>query len=90
MVLEELREYTGGEPVVTVDKATKKVTVHRHLLPASGPIVICDTNGLPWTDCEFRRKWRKVANAAGVPKGSEEHGFPARRDRGGNSGRGAG
>jgi hypothetical protein len=68
MVLEELREYTGGEPVVTVDKATKKVTVHRHLLPASGPIVICDTNGLPWTDCEFRRKWRKVANAAGVPK----------------------
>jgi hypothetical protein len=68
MVLEELRELTGGEPVVTVDKATKKVTVHRHLLPASGPIVICDTNGLPWTDCEFRRKWRKVADKAGVPK----------------------
>jgi hypothetical protein len=68
MVLEELRELTGGEPVVTIDKATKKVTVHRHLLPAAGPIVICDTNGLPWTDCEFRRKWRKVANAAGVPK----------------------
>lgn len=68
MVLEELREYTGGEPVVTIDKATKKVTVHRGLLPASGPIVICDTNGLPWTDCEFRRKWRKVADAAGVPK----------------------
>jgi hypothetical protein len=68
MVLEELRELTGGEPVVTIDKATKKVTVHRHLLPASGPIVICDTNGLPWTDCEWRRKWRKVATAAGVPK----------------------
>lgn len=68
MVLEELREVTGGEPVVTIDKATKKVTVHRHLLPAAGPIVICDTNGLPWTDSEFRRKWRKVANHAGVPK----------------------
>jgi hypothetical protein len=26
MVLEELREYTGGEPVVTVDQVTKKVT----------------------------------------------------------------
>lgn len=68
MVLEELREYTGGEPVVTIDKTTKKVIVHRHLLPTSGPVVICDTNGIPWTDSEFRRKWRKVANEAGVPK----------------------
>jgi site-specific recombinase XerD len=30
--------------------------------------VICDTNGLPWTDNEYRRKWRLVADAAGVPK----------------------
>jgi hypothetical protein len=30
--------------------------------------VICDTNGLPWTDNEYRRKWRKVANACGIPK----------------------
>lgn len=68
MVLEELREYTGGEPVVTIDSTTKKVTVHRHLLPPVGPVVLCDTNGIPWTDCEFRRKWRIVANEAGVPK----------------------
>ncbi len=68
MVLEEFREITGGEPVVTIDRATKKVTVHRHLLPAAGAIVICDTNGVPWTDSEYRRKWRKVANEAGVPK----------------------
>lgn len=68
MVLEEFREITGGEPVVTIDKATKKVTVHRHLLPAAGAIVVCDTNGIPWTDSEYRRKWRKVANEAGVPK----------------------
>jgi hypothetical protein len=68
MVLEELREYAGGQPIVTIDKATKAVTVHRHLLPEAGPIIRCDTNGIPWTDCEFRRKWRKVANAANVPK----------------------
>lgn len=68
MVLEELGELIGGEPLIVVDNVTKKVTVNRHLLPASGPIIICDTNGLPWTDNEWRRKWRKVATAAGIPK----------------------
>jgi hypothetical protein len=68
MVLEELRELAEGEELLVVDEITKKVTVNRHLLPASGPIVICDTNGLPWTDTEWRRKWRKVANACGIPK----------------------
>ena len=67
MVLEEFREM-AGEPVITIDRATKKAVVHRHLLPSSGPIVVSDTTGIPWTDSEFRRKWRKVANAAGVPK----------------------
>ncbi len=33
-----------------------------------GPIVICDTTGLPWKASEFRRKWRLVADHAGVPK----------------------
>lgn len=33
----------------------------------SGPIVICDTTGLPWKASEFRRKWRLVARHAGVP-----------------------
>jgi hypothetical protein len=68
MVLEELVEMTGGQEIIVTDKVTKKVTVNRHLLPASGPIVICDTNGLPWTNTEWRRKWRKVANACGIPK----------------------
>lgn len=54
MVLEEFREMIGGE------------VVSRHLLPSSGPVVICDTNGLPWTDNEYRRKWRKVARACGI------------------------
>jgi hypothetical protein len=35
--------------------------------PKSGPIVLCDTNALPWSAAEFRRKWRLVAAKAGVP-----------------------
>jgi hypothetical protein len=33
----------------------------------TGPLVICETSGLPWSQAEFRRKWRLVANEAGVP-----------------------
>lgn len=58
MVMFEFAIYTA----VPVDSLT------RAALPASGPIVICDVTGLPWTGNEFRRKWRLVANHAGVPK----------------------
>jgi hypothetical protein len=34
---------------------------------AAGPLVICEANRLPWSQNEFRRKWRMVANEAGVP-----------------------
>lgn len=33
-----------------------------------GPMIICEFSNLPWTTNEFRRKWRMVANKAGVPK----------------------
>jgi hypothetical protein len=36
-------------------------------LPDSGPLIICDTNVMPWSTPEFRRKWRLVAKKAGVP-----------------------
>jgi len=36
--------------------------------PASGPIVVSEWDKLPWTNSEFRRWWRKVADACGVPK----------------------
>jgi hypothetical protein len=35
---------------------------------ASGPIIINEITGAPWSAAEFRRKWRIVATAAGVPK----------------------
>jgi hypothetical protein len=34
----------------------------------TGPMVICEYSGAPWTASEFRRKWRIVADQAGVPK----------------------
>jgi hypothetical protein len=33
----------------------------------SGPIIICEYTNLPWSTAEFRRKWRIVADKAGVP-----------------------
>jgi len=67
MVVSELQWLAGDEPLIVVDEITKKVTVNRHLLPASGPLAICDTNGLPWTGNEYRRKWRKIARHCGIP-----------------------
>jgi hypothetical protein len=68
MVIEELVEFAGGQQILVTDPTTKKVAVNRHLLPATGPVLLCDTNGLPWTDAEYRRKWRLVATACGIPK----------------------
>lgn len=69
MVLEEFQEMIGGQPLLVTDPITKKVTVNRPLLPASGPVVICDTTGFPWIESEFRRRWRKVARACEIPDG---------------------
>ncbi|UPJ62502.1 hypothetical protein [Bradyrhizobium sp. 191] len=33
----------------------------------TGPMVICEYSGKPWSAAEFRRKWRMVADKAGVP-----------------------
>lgn len=58
MVLEEL--------AIIVELPVEQLS--RSLFPAGGPIVICDTNGLPWSANEYRRKWRLVANHVGIPK----------------------
>ena len=67
MAMEELQFLAGAEPLIVVDPITKKVTVNRHLLPSSGPVALCDINGLPWTGNEYRRKWRLVARHCGIP-----------------------
>lgn len=58
MVLEELKLAFG---LNLADELT------RSKFPASGPIIIDEFTGLPYTNVRFRAKWREVARAAGIP-----------------------
>lgn len=58
MVLEELA-LLSKTPIARLTRA---------VLPASGPLIICEVTGFPYTTAEFRRKWRVVAELAGLPK----------------------
>ena len=59
MVLEELMLSYHLDETEVFDRSN---------LPADGPIIICEFSGLPWTTHEFRRWWRKVADACGISK----------------------
>lgn len=59
MVIEELR---------FIAKVPEGGILTRDMLPATGPVLINEQNDLPWQSHEFRRKWRDLANGAGVPK----------------------
>ena len=43
--------------------------VTRSQLPATGPIIVSEKSGKPWSSVEFRRVWRLAADAAQIPKG---------------------
>jgi hypothetical protein len=58
MVLEEL----------ALDTRTLPGPLTRASLPAAGPIIICEVTGFPYLSVEFRRKWRLMADKAGLPK----------------------
>jgi integrase len=36
-------------------------------LPRHGPVIICERTGLPWHAASFRRQWRIIARACGIP-----------------------
>lgn len=36
--------------------------------PRSGPVIVCEDNGLPWFTQQFRKRWRKAADMCGIPK----------------------
>ncbi|MBH5397887.1 hypothetical protein HZZ13_08790 [Bradyrhizobium sp. CNPSo 4010] len=59
LVMQELR--TWAHP-------TKVGPLLRKEYPSNGPVLICDVTGLPWIASEYRRKWRILADGAGVPK----------------------
>lgn len=58
MVMEELSLMVGCSPSMLT----------RDMLPATGPIITNEINALPWSANEYRRKWRKAADAVGIPK----------------------
>lgn len=56
-----------------------------------GPVILDERLGKPYRQCEFARRFREVARAAGVPDDILEHGCARRRgDRGLRQGRQAG
>jgi hypothetical protein len=59
MVLEELSIYCYGKPADQITRAD---------LPRTGPIILNEQTAFPFAQNEFRRKWRIVADAAGIPK----------------------
>jgi hypothetical protein len=71
LILRHTRSIDGKEVVYDLNKTPmvqeelKKIGGPKR---SSTPIIICEETGLPWQNYEFRRWWRKVAMAAGVPK----------------------
>jgi len=52
----------------TVPMVIKELgTSNRSKLPANGPIIVSETTTYPYHTDDFRRKWREIANEAGVP-----------------------
>jgi hypothetical protein len=74
---------SGGRPIeFDLRNAPTVITELNHLgvaldhpgvrtWPTNGPLIVCETTGLPWSTSEFRRKWAKIAQAAGIPSGIE-------------------
>lgn len=63
MVIEEFNILAPG---CVVETATG-IIVRRELLPAKGPMIIDEKTGLPYIADTFRKRWRRIARAAGVP-----------------------
>jgi hypothetical protein len=70
LILRHVTSYGAKNLEFDLRRAPTVMEELRHLgqPPTSGPIVKCEGNNLPWSTHEFRRWWRKVADAAGVPK----------------------
>lgn len=64
---------SARQKIISVDLNTVPMVIRelgysdRSKLPASGPIIISESTGLPYHADDYRRKWREIANLAGVP-----------------------
>lgn len=59
MVLDELHHFAN---------MPAGALLNRDMFPAAGPVVVSEITMIPWTNYEFRRQWRKAAEACGIPK----------------------
>lgn len=70
MILRHVTSKRGK--IIEVDlKLAPMVMEELELYPyrdTTGPIIICESSGMPYITSEFRRKWRIVAEGAGIPK----------------------
>jgi len=41
--------------------------LNRANFPASGPVIVSESTGRPWSASRFRDRWRKIARKAGIP-----------------------
>jgi hypothetical protein len=55
MVMEEFRRIASRDQFDRTD------------LPASGPLIVSETTDRPWARTAFKRVWREIARAAGLP-----------------------
>lgn len=60
MVCEELRLMAGLVP---------GAALLREHIPATGPLVVKEQDGVPWEPTHFRAVWRELARACGIPDG---------------------
>lgn len=63
MMIEEFNIIAPGCVVET----NTGIIVRRELLPAKGPMIVNEKTGLPYVGDTFRKRWRVIARAAGVP-----------------------
>jgi hypothetical protein len=72
MILRHVTNEKDKEKELVVDlKLAPMVMEELKRLPAvpkKGPVVVREYDNLPWTDHDFRRAWRKVAEACDIPK----------------------
>jgi hypothetical protein len=54
-------------PMIMEELFADHGSIDRSTFPVSGPVVASETTGLPYSTDDFRRKWREIANEAGVP-----------------------
>lgn len=75
-----------GDKIKKIDlKRAPMVMAELNLLgkiPKHGPVIVYEKTRLPYAGVQFRREWRFIATAAGIPKSSRNRHYQTRRTGG--------